>query len=241
MTDKIYKCLIVDDEPPAREVLRRYVQQLPLLSIEAECTNAVQAMVVLKQQPVDLLFLDIQMPKISGIELIKSMPSIPKVILTTAYEQYALQAFDLDVTDYLLKPIHFDRFLKAVMKALPVTDKNAAALLPQDCTGEPAFLYFRSDRKMVKVYLDKIICIESLKDYVKVRTTQGDVITKHSMAALESILPGKHFIRVHRSFIVALSSVTSFTADRLQLDHITVPVGKLYRMQVLKILQHRNE
>ncbi|MBO9658630.1 MAG: response regulator, partial [Chitinophagaceae bacterium] len=126
MNNKIYQCMIVDDEPPAREVLRRYIAQLPMLSIAGECPNAVQAMVLLRQQPIDLLFVDIQMPKITGIDLIKSMPSLPKVILTTAYEQYALQAFDLEVTDYLLKPIQFERFLKAVMKALPSEEKTTA-------------------------------------------------------------------------------------------------------------------
>lgn len=238
MNNKIYQCMIVDDEPPAREVLRRYIAQLPMLSIAGECPNAVQAMVLLRQQPIDLLFVDIQMPKITGIDLIKSMPSLPKVILTTAYEQYALQAFDLEVTDYLLKPIQFERFLKAVMKALPSEEKTTAGTsLPQGGGEEPPFLYFRSDRKMIKVYLERIIYIESLKDYVRIRTTEGEVITKHSMAALESILPDKQFIRVHRSFIVSVRKVTSFNVDRLEVEKTSVPIGKLYRMQALRILE----
>lgn len=238
MNNKTYQCLIVDDEPPAREVLRRYIAQLPMLSVAGECANAVQAMVLLRQQSIDLLFLDIQMPKITGIDLIKSMPSLPRVILTTAYEQYALQAFDLEVTDYLLKPIQFERFLKAVMKALPAEEKPAAGTsLPKSGGGEPPFLYFRSDRKMIKVYLDSIIYIESLKDYIKIRTTDGEVVTKHSMAALESILPDKQFTRVHRSFIVSVRKVTSFNVDRLELDKASVPIGKLYRMQALRILE----
>ena len=237
INNKTYQCLIVDDEPPAREVLRRYIAQLPMLSLAGECPNAVQAMILLRQQPIDLLFLDIQMPKITGIDLIKSMPSLPKVILTTAYEQYALQAFDLEVTDYLLKPIQFERFLKAVMKALPAEEKTTAGTLPRSGGDEPPFLYFRSDRKMIKVYLDSIIYIESLKDYVKIRTTEGEVITKHSMAALESILPDKQFTRVHRSFIVSVRKVTSFNVDRLELDKASVPIGKLYRMQALRILE----
>ncbi|RYY53428.1 MAG: response regulator transcription factor [Chitinophagaceae bacterium] len=235
MPDRIYQCLIVDDEPPAREVLRRYIEQMPQLAIAGEASNAVQAMVTLQQQPIDLLFLDIHMPKLSGIDLIKSYRVQPKIILTTAYEQYALQAFDLEVTDYLLKPIAFERFVKAVMKALP--DGQASAPVAEKTAIEPPFLYLRSDRKMVKVYLDKIYYIESLKDYVRVRTQDGDIISKHSMAALEAILPQQQFVRVHRSFIAAIDKVQSFTPDKLTLPPGEIPIGKLYRLQVLKLLK----
>ncbi|MCG2614589.1 LytTR family DNA-binding domain-containing protein [Terrimonas sp. NA20] len=238
--NRIYNCLIVDDEPLAREVIRRYIQQLPMLAIAGECSNAVEAIVRLKQQPIDLLFLDIQMPKISGIELIKSISSLPKIILTTAFEQYALQAFDLDVTDYLLKPVQFERFLKAVMKALPSNDTAAtesSLVTNADPLNEPPFLYFRAERKMMKVYLDKILYIESLKDYIKIRTTDGDVITKYSMAALEAVLPDKRFIRIHRSFIAGIDKVNSFTSEQIEIGGVKLPVGKLYRMQVLKMLQ----
>ena len=237
MNNRMYTCLIVDDEPPAREVLRRYIQQLPMLSVAGECANAVQAMVSLKQQPIDLLFLDIQMPKISGIDLIKSMPSMPKVILTTAFEQYALQAFDLDVTDYLLKPISFERFLKAVMKAVPVDNTEAIRSTSGETGDEAPFLYFRSERKMVKVYLHQVLYIESLKDYVRIRTTTTDVITKHSMAALEAILPSGRFVRIHRSFIAAIDKIDSFTPEQIEIRQAQLPVGKLYRLQVMKALE----
>jgi DNA-binding LytR/AlgR family response regulator len=238
MTDRQYTCLIVDDEPPAREVLRRYISQLPVLRIAGECANAVQAMIILKQQPIDLLFLDIQMPRISGIEMLKTMPVLPKVILTTAFEQYALQAFDLDVTDYLLKPVSFERFLKAVMKALPAQESSAnGPAVSDDATPESPFLYFRAERKMVKVFLDQILYIESLKDYVRIHTTTGELITKHSMAALEAVLPEARFIRIHRSFIVATDRILSFTAERICIKDTQLPIGKLYRLQVLKRLQ----
>ncbi|PZR22356.1 MAG: DNA-binding response regulator [Citrobacter freundii] len=238
MTDRKYTCLIVDDEPPAREVLRRYISQLPMLTIAGECANAVQAMVMLKQQSIDLLFLDIQMPRISGIELLKTMPVIPKVILTTAFEQYALQAFDLDVTDYLLKPVSFERFLKAVMKALPAQETATdTTVIAGDSTSGSSFLYFRADRKMVKVFLDQILYIESLKDYVRVHTTTGELITKHSMTALEAILPEACFIRIHRSFIIAIDKVSSFSTERIHINNAELAIGKLYRMQVLKRLQ----
>ncbi|MBS1660727.1 MAG: response regulator transcription factor [Bacteroidetes bacterium] len=241
MNNKSYTCLIVDDEPPAREVLRRYVQQMPMLSIAGECPNSLQAMALLKQRPVDLLFLDIQMPQITGIDLIKTMPSLPKIILTTAFEQYALQAFDLDVTDYLLKPISFERFLKAVMKALPTEEHPAphpsSAHYPSPSPEPSPFLYFRSDRKMVKVLLDEILYVESLKDYIKIRTSQGTVISKHSMAALEAMLPETRFIRIHRSFIAAVDKIRSFTPELLDIGDTQLPIGKLYRHQVLRSLQ----
>ncbi|RYY58787.1 MAG: response regulator transcription factor [Chitinophagaceae bacterium] len=231
----MYQCLIVDDEPHAREILRRYIEQLPQLSVAAEAPNAIHAMVILQQQPIDLLFLDIHMPKLSGIDLIKSYRIQPRIILTTAYEQYALQAFDLDVSDYLLKPIAFERFVKAVMKALP--GEQSPAALPENNTTEAPFLYLRSDRKMVKVYLDSIYYIESMKDYVRVRTIDGDVISKHSMAALEAILPPQQFIRVHRSFIAAINKVLAISAGKLQLAPGEIPIGNLYRLGVMKLLQ----
>jgi len=234
---RTFNCLIVDDEPPAREVLRRYIQQMPMLGLAGECGNALQALAVLKEVPVDLLFLDIQMPQISGIELIRTLKQTPRIILTTAFEQYAVQAFELDVTDYLVKPIQFERFVKAVMKALPGHDRPDAGppanSLP--ATGG-AFLYFRADRKMVKVLLDDILYVESLKDYVKIYTARGMVLTKHGMAALEAMLPAPGFLRVHRSYLVALAKIDSFTPEKITIGPQLIPIGKLYRQEVLKTL-----
>lgn len=238
MNNRQYSCLIVDDEPPAREVIRRYIQQIPMLSVAGECANAIQAMTLLKKDRIDLLFLDIRMPQITGIDLIRTMPSLPKIILTTAFDQYALEAFDLDVTDYLLKPIRFERFLKAIMKALPAENDQAAGETgPEQGPATQPFLYFRADRKMVKVFLDEILYIESLKDYVRIRTTYGEVISKHSMAALEAMLPESRFIRIHRSFIASIDKISSYTSDNLQINQTLLPIGKLYRLQVIKKLQ----
>lgn len=234
---KQYKCLIVDDEPPAREVLKRYVQQVPVLKFAGECANALQAITTLKNQQVDLLFLDIQMPQVSGLDLIAMLKQAPKIILTTAFEQYAVKAFELDVIDYLVKPIRFERFLKAVMKALPDNDIAAgsqSSIAPESVA--PAFLYFRADRKMVKVFLDEILYIESLKDYVKITSTRGTIVTKYSMAALEAMLPAPAFLRVHRSFLVAIGKVDSFTQDEIEIQKMAIPIGKLYKQQVLKSL-----
>ncbi|MDN3550238.1 LytR/AlgR family response regulator transcription factor [Mucilaginibacter aquaedulcis] len=235
---KKFRCLIVDDEPPAREVLRRYISQIPILELCGEFGNAMQALIFLKQQQVDLLFLDIQMPQLSGIDLIGTLKHLPKIVLTTAFDQYAVQAFELDVTDYLVKPIQFDRFLKAVMKALP--EHEPLAPVQPALTGaepiSPSFLYFRADRKMVKVFLKEILYIESLKDYVKIHTTRGTVVTKHAMTALEAMLPEESFIRVHRSFIVALDKIDSYTKEEIGIQKKFIPIGKIYRQQVLKDL-----
>ncbi|KQR66967.1 two-component system response regulator [Pedobacter sp. Leaf176] len=233
-----YNCLIVDDEPPAREVLRRYIAQIPILNLVGECGNAVQAVTALKQQQVDLIFLDIQMPQITGLELIGTLNNPPKFVLTTAFEQYAVQAFELAVVDYLVKPIGFDRFLKAVIKALPGQDarfENQAAVNISE-TADPAFLYFRADRKMVKVMLNDILYIESLKDYVKIYTTKGQVITKYAISSLEAMLPASSFIRVHRSYLVSLKRIDSYTQDEINIEINTIPIGKLYRLQFLEAL-----
>ncbi|RVT97223.1 response regulator [Mucilaginibacter limnophilus] len=237
-----YNCLIVDDEPPAREVLRRYVAQLPMLTLIGECGNAVQAIGMLKQHHIDLLFLDIQMPQISGLDLVGTLVNPPKIILTTAFEQYAVRAFELDVTDYLVKPIRFDRFLKAVMKALPEHDVKNEAQPPLNTQDnvDHAFLYFRADRKMVKVMLGDILYIESLKDYVKINTIKGPVITKYAITSLESMLPAASFIRVHRSYLTALDKIDSYTQDEINIGSDVIPIGKLYRMQVLNVLTNAN-
>ncbi|UOE52501.1 response regulator [Mucilaginibacter sp. SMC90] len=239
---KRYNCLIVDDEPPAREVLRRYIMQIPMLNLIAECGNAVQAISMLKQHHVDLMFLDIQMPQITGLDLITTLSNPPKIILTTAFEQYAVKAFELDVRDYLVKPIRFDRFMKAVFKALPdqsVRNENPTPVNTQNI-ADSAFLYFRVDRKMVKVILEDILYIESLKDYVKIYTTKGSVITKYAISSLESMLPAVSFIRVHRSYLVALGKIDSYTSDEIKISNNVIPIGKLYRMQVLNILAQGN-
>lgn len=241
-TLKTFNCLIVDDEPPAREVLRRYIAQVPMLALTGECGNALQATGALKQQHIDVLFLDIQMPQITGLDLIGTLIKPPKIILTTAFEQYAVKAFELDVTDYLVKPIRFDRFLKAVMKALPEQTLKHETRTKVNITetSDPAFLYFRADRKMVKVQLDDIEYVESLKDYVKIHTTKGPVVTKYTMTSLEAMLPAASFIRVHRSYLVALSKIDSYTSDEVNIKRNIIPIGKMYQLQVITLLGKTN-
>jgi two-component system LytT family response regulator len=233
------RCLIIDDEPPAREIIRRYVQEIPSLQLMGECANAIQALTVLQQQSIDLLFLDIRMPQLNGTDFIKTLKNPPKVIFTTAFSEYALEGYELDVVDYLMKPIRFDRFIKAVNKAYPL-NSSAAALKPviapvlEEKKNE-SFVYFRADRKMVKVMLDDILYIESMKDYIKVYTVQGIIITKQSISSVEAMLPDKLFVRTHRSFIVSINKIKSFTHELVEIDKTDIPIGKLFRNGVMKV------
>jgi two-component system LytT family response regulator len=232
-------CLIIDDEPPAREIIRRYVQEIPSLQLMGECANAIQALTILQQQSIDLLFLDIRMPQLNGTDFIKTLKNPPKVIFTTAFAEYALEGYELDVVDYLMKPIRFDRFLKAVNKAYPLNvaatmQKQVVSSIVEEKKNE-SFVYFRADRKMVKVMLDDILYIESMKDYVKVHARQGVIITKQSISSVEAMLPEKLFVRTHRSFIVSINKIKSFTNELVEIDKTDIPIGKLFRNGVMKV------
>src|SRR6187200_2549301 len=235
---KTIRCLIVDDEPPAREILRRYVEEMPLLELVGECSNAIQALTVLQQTRVDLLFLDIRMPQLNGTDFLKTIKAPPKVIFTTAYADYAMEGYELDVVDYLLKPIHFNRFIKAVSKTFQLAQLQPADSVPMIEEPEIAepFVYFRADRKMIKVMLRDILYIESMKDYVKIVTATGTIISKQSISSVEDMLPEKKFIRTHRSFIISLEKVRSFTNEIIEIDKAEIPIGKLYRNTVIKML-----
>ncbi|HLG41502.1 MAG TPA: LytTR family DNA-binding domain-containing protein [Chitinophagaceae bacterium] len=230
------KCLIVDDEPPAREIIRRYIEQVSTLELAGECANAIQAFTLLQQQKVDLMFLDIRMPQLNGNDFLKTIKNPPKVIFTTAYSEYALEGYELDVVDYLMKPIPFDRFLKAVNKAYQQTIARTDISTPADEKKTDSFVYFRADRKMVKVMLQDIIYIESMKDYIKVFTTRGTIITKQSISSVEAMLPEKEFIRTHRSFIVSARHIKSFTSELIEIHNTEIPIGKLFRNEVMKTL-----
>ncbi|NCU02884.1 MAG: response regulator transcription factor [Chitinophagaceae bacterium] len=232
------RCLVVDDEPPAREIMKQYIADTPMLQLEGECGNAIHAIAFLQQHPVDLIFLDIRMPQLSGTDFLKTLQHAPKIIFTTAHAEYALEGYELDVVDYLLKPVRFDRFLKAVNKAYQHNNmKTTQEKNIPEYEKKEAFVYFRADRKMIKVMLEDILYIESMKDYVKVITAHETIITKQSISSVEAMLPEQQFIRSHRSFIVSLNSIRSFTSELIQIGKTEIPIGKLYRSEVLKTLQ----
>ena len=236
------KCLLVDDEPLALDVLETFVNRLENLELVARCTNAVEAYNVLQKQAVDVIFLDIQMPRLTGIEFVKSLQNPPKVIFTTAYRDYALEGFELNAVDYLLKPISFERFLKAVAKVsapelpeMPLSIKTPAAT-----NYKEAFIYLKADKKMVKVMLTDILYIESLKDYIRVKTDTKEVISYQKISFLDEKLPKDKFLRIHRSFIVATDKIQAFSATSVELGSTEIPIGRFYKNEVLQVLGKDN-
>ena len=232
------QCIIVDDEPLARDVIRRYVEKVPTLQLVGEFGNAIDASVFLLEQPVDLIFLDIRMPQLTGTDFVRSLRNAPRIIFTTAHKEYAHEGFELDVIDYLLKPIRFDRFLRAVNKALPQKQqelKKPSLPALENTKQAASFIYLRVDRKMIKVLLDDILYIESDKDYVKVYTESGHIITRQTIASVEAMLSESQFLRVHRSYIVSLRKLKSFTTETVEIGDTELPIGKLYRNQFLKL------
>lgn len=239
--------LIVDDEPLAIDVLETYIEQVSDLNIVAKCTNALEANEVLRKEDIDLLFLDIQMPQITGIDFLKSLSNPPMVIFTTAYSNYALEGFDLNALDYLLKPISQDRFMKAVNKALEQYDlthqssgsSNSEAF---ESSGED-FFFVKADKKLVKVKYDDILYIEGLKDYVIIRMREGRVITLQTMKSLEEKLPSGQFKRIHRSYIVSLDKINAVVGNMVEVTEKgqtkTLPVGKNYRDELLQIVNEK--
>lgn len=232
------RCLIVDDEPLARELIRGHVEKLENFSIVAECGDAMKALNVLREKQVDLIFMDIQMPQITGLEFLKTLRHPPKVIITTAYREYALEGFELDVVDYLLKPITFERFLKSVNKfyQLNPDDVQVVATASSEKNPEESFIYIKENKKIVKVYLSEIRYIEGLSEYVQVYTDKRKVITKTSMAQMEEKLPIDSFLRIHKSFIVSTSKIEAFTANTIEIQGKELPIGRSFKNAVLNAL-----
>jgi DNA-binding LytR/AlgR family response regulator len=229
------KCIIIDDEPLAIEIMESYVSKVEQLKLEGTFRNAISAFTFLQQHPVDLIFLDIQMPKLSGIDFLKTLKNPPKVIFTTAFRDYAIEGFELEVADYLLKPIPFDRFLKAVAKVLHQPAANAGTAHQKTENGED-YVYFKVDKKMIKTRMTDILYIESVKDYVKVRTAEKEIVTQQKISYLEESLPKEQFIRIHRSFIVNRERIDAYSATDVEIGKFHVPIGRNYKNDVMKVL-----
>lgn len=228
-----YRCLIVDDEYPARKLLEAYVTDHPQLEVVGEAGNATDALALLNEKSVDILLLDVQMPDRNGLALIRSMKHRPQVILTTAYPQYALEGFDLQVADYLLKPFSEERFDQAIQRAINLMGEKATTA-PAKSQAETVIdhLMIRADHKTVRVYLKDIIYIEGLREYVSIYTADKRWITLEALKNLEDTLPSDQFARVHRSYIVAKDRVTAMGNAHLELGNKKIPIGKSYREQV---------
>ena len=239
MIDKKIICLAVDDEPPVLEVLKKYISAVPNLQLAGTCADALEALTMLQQHTIDLLFLDIQMPQLSGTDLVRTLKNPPKVIFTTAFRRFAVEGFELDAVDYLLKPISFERFLKAVNK---VMDTNLHSIDINNSNGdnknrpEDTFITLRADRKNLKISLNDILYIESLKDYIKVVTAAKTIVTKQSISSIEETLPKNQFIRIHRSFIVSINKIETFTNEIIEIGKKELPISRMYKMEVNKAL-----
>lgn len=229
-------CIVVDDEPPALDVLKNYIASVPSLELVGLCYDGLEALEMLRRNQVDLLFLDIQMPNLLGTDLVRIIKNPPKVIFTTAYRKFAVEGFELDVVDYLLKPISFERFLKAVNKVMETSLRVGP--LPDGLAQhvQETFINLRADRKNLKIPLQDILYIESLKDYIKVVTRSRTIVAKQSISSIEEMLPVSQFIRIHRSFIVAIDKIESFTSDTIEIAKLELPISRMYRHEVEKVL-----
>ena len=220
------KCVVVDDEPIAREIIESYIAKTPNLELLTSCKNASEAILFLQENEADLFFLDINMPEITGLSLAKIIHKKTQIIFTTAYRDYAIDGFNLNVADYLLKPISFDRFLQAVQKVSvsEITENNND------------FMFVRADRKMVKIDFNSILYIESLSDYLKIFTTEKTIVIRETISSLEEKLPSKKFIRIHRSFIVSFRNITSYTNEFIEINQKALPISRSYKESVLRKL-----
>jgi DNA-binding LytR/AlgR family response regulator len=229
------RCIAVDDEPLALELLEDNISKVPYLQLVAKCNNALEAMKVLQQQPADLIFLDIQMPGLTGLQFIQSMTEKPMIILITAYEKYALEGFNLDVTDYLVKPVSLDRFVKACNKAKELYElKNRTN---KDGPSNPDYFFVNVDYSLLKINFNDIRYIEGLKDYIKIhlKSSPRAIITRMAMKAIEEELPVAKFLRIHKSYIVSLEHITAIRKNSVFLDEMELPVGENFREAVLNL------
>ncbi|HEX2967586.1 MAG TPA: LytTR family DNA-binding domain-containing protein [Bacteroidales bacterium] len=227
-----HNCIIVDDEPLAIEVIKSHIGNMGLFNVIAECNNAVQAFQALKNNRIDLMFLDIQMPGMKGTDFLRNLIDPPKVILITAYRDYAFDGYELNVVDYLLKPVSYDRFVRAIDKFLNSESRKSGI---QD---DEKFIYLNINKKIHKIFINEIIYAESIKDYLTIHTVSGEIIAKHTITAFESLVPPEDFVRIHRSFIVSINKIKSFNAHSVDIGGKELPVGQIYQPGVFEKLRY---
>ncbi len=231
------QCIIVDDEPMAREILEGYVKRIDSLHLIRSCKNVKEAIDFCSKNSIDLIFLDIEMPEISGITFAKIIDKKVKIIFTTAHREYAVEGFNVKAIDYLLKPFSFERFQEAIERFLG--QNLALQINPNNNISEletSAFIFVRSDRKMIKLCFEKIVLIESLSDYVKIHLTDGIIVSRETISNMEARLPKINFIRIHRSFIVAINKIISYTNEFIEIEKRELPISRTYKEFVLNQL-----
>lgn len=231
------RCLIVDDEPIAQQILEKYISQLDALSLVAKCNNAFEAMNTLHKEKIDLMFLDIRMPTLSGLEMLKSLSNAPKVILTTAYAEFAIDGYEFGIVDYLLKPISFERFLKAVNKIL--MPHYAKLTMPHsgEKSSEPTFIFFKADKKIYKFYHSEIFFFEGCGNYVKVyNEKEKPILVLDKLSELQGKLPSDFFVRVHKSYIVNVMQIQHLEGNLIKIGQKELPISVSYKEQLMKIV-----
>lgn len=239
---KSLNCLIIDDEELARTLLEKYVDRVPHINLISKCSSPIEAMQIIQQKSIDLIFLDIQMPEMLGTDFLKTLPNHPMVIFTTAYTQYAIEGYELNIVDYLLKPFRFERFMQAINKAYDLAQlKNKEAFIPKSSTSQPTnsdieHILIKSEHKVHRVTVQDIIYIQSMREYVTYYTTRGKYMSIGSLKQLELDLPSKDFIRVHKSYIIAKSKVKTLEGNLLHVREEKIPIGASYKETVLREL-----
>jgi DNA-binding LytR/AlgR family response regulator len=229
----MHKCVIIDDEPIAIDVIRNHIDRLPVIEIAGTFTSSIKAFTFLEKNPVDLVFLDIQMPRLTGLEIIRELPVKPRFIIISAYREYALDGYDLDVLDFLVKPVSYERFVKAVSKFIHTIkpgNNNEPVL--------PGFIFVKEGKKMTRILLDNIVFLESQRDYIRIIMEDGVCVTRGTISYYEQWLPRNRFSRVHRSFIVAISKMISYTEEEIMMSNkSSIPIGESYRKLFKQALQ----
>ncbi len=222
-------CIIVDDEPLSRRVIQKYLKDLPFLNLMASCSHAFEAMEVLQKEPIDLIFLDINMPRLSGINFAKTLSNPPLIIFTTAYPEFAVEGFELEAVDYLLKPFSQERFLKAVNKASKILENKQL----ETASNDPDFLLIKADKKLYKLKFEEILYLQAYGDYVKVFTPEKVLLTKERLSNLENNLPENRFQKIHRSYIVSMDAIQFLEGNQVKINDILLPVSSTYRAELL--------
>jgi DNA-binding LytR/AlgR family response regulator len=229
----LIKCIIVEDETLAQQVIQSHLKKVDQFQLVGICNNALEAANVLSKEEVDLIFLDIQLPGMNGLNLLRSLENPPLVVLTTAYAEYALESYEFNVIDYLLKPISFERFSKTVNK---IVDGRLITLLPKEKDNSSDHIFIKSNSKFFKVNFSEIIYIESMKDYLKIHTNEYKLITHHTMYDMENILPSRQFIRVHKSYIAAVAYIKSIYGNSIEIEKTIIPIGNNYKDKVMSLI-----
>lgn len=228
-------CIIVDDELVARDIIATHLSKIDTVEVIASCSNAMEAFNCINNHDIDLVFLDINMPEITGISFAKSINKNIKIIFTTAYREYAVEGFELQAVDYLLKPISFERLLKAINLYVNVHHQSQKETITT--IEAPQFLFVRADRKMIKIDFDAILYVESYSDYIKIHLTDQTIVTRETISAIEAKLPTSNFIRIHRSFIISIKNISSFTNEHITINNKALPISRSYKASVLEYLE----